>query len=165
MLTARRIGLGVIAMAAVATWFVFTPEPANSASVNLSTADYSTLIDTALSDYDANDSRTDSAPQQQVVNGWVARDLLLMIATLQNVDLLDGLGALADQNSDMTDAVSVTDDRIPALLVLVVVAICWLGITTPEPKIPTMPLGVGASAADSGVSEARRPTAGGNGEE
>lgn len=132
MLTARRVGLGVIAVAAVAVWFVLAPEATAGPTVNLTTIDYADLIDTALSDYDSNDARADTAPKQQVVNGWVARDLL-WITALQNVDLLEGIGALADQNSGLTDAVTATDDRFPALLVLVVVAVCWLGITTPQP--------------------------------
>ena len=46
-----------------------------------------------------------NAPQQQVVNGWVAKDLLTVIA---------------EQQSD-----SVTDERLPALAVLVVLATAW----------------------------------------
>lgn len=133
METARRVGLGAIAVAAVAVWFVLAPEATTGPTVNLTTIDYVDLIDTALSDYDANDERADTAPKQQVVNGWVARDLL-WISTLQNVDLLEAIGALADQNSGLSDAVAATDDRIPALLVLTVVAVCWLGITTPLPE-------------------------------
>jgi hypothetical protein len=33
-------------------------------------------ISAAITAYEANEARADSAPQQQVVNGWAARDLL-----------------------------------------------------------------------------------------
>jgi hypothetical protein len=38
--------------------------------------DYGPAINDALADYRANEGRADTAPQQEVVNGWAARDLL-----------------------------------------------------------------------------------------
>jgi hypothetical protein len=45
---------------------------------------YNELIVEAIADNAVNDSNAESAPQQQVVNGWVARDLLLLQARQQN---------------------------------------------------------------------------------
>ena len=42
---------------------------------------YARAIDAALADYAVNNDAADSAPKQQVVNGWIARDLLTVIAT------------------------------------------------------------------------------------
>lgn len=62
----------------------------------------------------------------------MARDLLSIVA-LENVDLLEAVGAVGDQTRGVASAVAVRDDRIPALLGLVVLSICWSGMTTPRP--------------------------------
>jgi hypothetical protein len=69
------------------------------------------------------------------VNGWVARDLLTIIS-YQNTDLLDAVGGLGDQNATAS-SLAVRDDRIPALLVLVVAAVAWFGITAPTAGVGT----------------------------
>jgi hypothetical protein len=125
MLTARRIGLGVIAVAAVFVYFVMEPDPPDESAVNLSPTNYSRLVETAMSDYEANDALADSAPQQQVVNGWVARDLL-QIQTLAIADLLD---AVTEENRS-GQLVTSADPRTPALVGLAVLAICLIGITS-----------------------------------
>jgi hypothetical protein len=127
---ARQIGLAVILVAAVAVWFVMAPsEPDPVTGFDPTSKTYTSLIDLTLEDYDANNDRADSAPQQQVVNGWVAKDLLTIMA-YQNTDLLDAVGGLGDQNATAS-SLAVRDDRTPALLVLVVVAVAWFGITAP----------------------------------
>ena len=88
----------------------------------------------------ANNDRADSAPQQQVVNGWVAKDLLTIMA-YQNTDLLDAVGGLGDQNATAS-SLAVRDDRTPALLVLVVVAVAWFGITAPVARREDAPVPV-----------------------
>ncbi len=130
MQLARQIGLAVIAVAAIAVWFVMAPsEPDPVSAFDPTSKTYTSLISGALDDNDANDARADTAPQQQVVNGWVARDLLTIMA-YQNTDLLDAVGGLGDQNATAS-SLAVRDDRTPALLVLVVVAVAWFGITAP----------------------------------
>lgn len=130
---ARRLGLAVLATAAVAVWFVMAPEPPDTAGgqINLSARNYANLVTQALDDFDANEARADSAPQQQVVAGWVARDLLSIIALAQ-ADMIESLGGLAEQNETVASAVAVRDDRVPALLVIAVLAVCWIGMTTPQ---------------------------------
>ena len=130
---ARRVGLAVVATAAVAVWFVIAPEPPDieGGQINLSARKYASLVAQALDDFEANEARADSAPQQQVVAGWVARDLLSIIALAQ-ADMIESLGGLAEQNESVASAVAVRDDRVPALLVLAVLAVCWMGITSPR---------------------------------
>lgn len=133
MQLARQIGLAVIAVAAIAVWFVIAPsEPDPVSAFDPNSKTYTNLIDATLDDYEANNDRADSAPQQQVVNGWVAKDLLMIMA-YQNTDLLDAVGGLGDQNATAS-TLAVRDDRTPALLVLVVVAVAWFGITAPMAK-------------------------------
>lgn len=53
-----------------------------------------------------NEERTEGAPQQQVVNGWATVDMLEIIAH------------------------RAVDERVPALLTIGVLAICWAGLTS-----------------------------------
>jgi hypothetical protein len=133
MLTLRGIGLSLLAIAAVIVWFLMAPATADIVHIfDPTSKDYSDLVSTALDSFDANEALADSAPQQQVVNGWVARDLLTIIA-YQNLDLLDAVGALGDQNAaESSSGLAVRDDRIPALLLLGVLALSWIGMTNPD---------------------------------
>lgn len=99
MTTARRVGAIVLAIAVVLVWFAMGPQ------------DRSEDISQALADYERNELRTDGAPQQQVVNGWVAKDLLTVIAEQQN------------------DAAS--DERLPALAGLLVLGVALYVLTSP----------------------------------
>lgn len=134
--TARRVGMALIGLAAIAVWFLMAPAPLDeeSAQFNLSARNYADLVTQALDEFDANAALTESAPQQQVVNGWVARDLLSIIALAQ-ADTLETLGGVAGQNEVVVSAVSARDDRVPALLTLLVVAVCWWAFTTSDVRI------------------------------
>jgi hypothetical protein len=66
----RRVGAIVLAAAAVMVLFGMAPEHTTSPS----------MISAALSDDQLNQSNAQGAPQQAVVNGWTARDLLTIIA-------------------------------------------------------------------------------------
>lgn len=116
MLIARRVGLVLIAVAALIVWFVLAPSDAVEDPD--SALGYDSLIDLALANYDLNNDNTESAPQQQVVNGWVAKDLLQIVAIE-----LDDIQRRMDAQAD--------DQRTPALIGLAVLAIAWFGITTP----------------------------------
>lgn len=132
MLMSRRVALAVLAVAAVAVWFVLEPVDEQPPSeIDATSRDYLDLIDTALSDFEANERRADSAPQQQVVAGWVIRDLET-IQAYQSVDLLEAVGALGGQ-----EPVVVRDDRTPALLLIGVLAIVVIGATSPV--LPSYP--------------------------
>jgi hypothetical protein len=100
VILARRVGAVVLVLAAIVVWFAMAPE------------DRSSDISQALTDYSLNEARTQGAPQQQVVNGWVAKDLLTIIAEQQN------------------DAAS--DERVPALAGLLVLGVALYVFTSPR---------------------------------
>ncbi len=99
MNTARKVGAVVLAIAAVVVWFTMGPE------------DRGDDIRRALADYESNELLTSGAPQQAVVNGWVAKDLLTIIAEQQN------------------DVAS--DERLPALAGLLVLGAALYVFTSP----------------------------------
>jgi hypothetical protein len=72
VILARKVGAVALSIAAVVVWFAMGPE------------DRSSDIRQALVEYELNEARTEGAPQQQVVNGWVAKDLLTIVAEQQN---------------------------------------------------------------------------------
>jgi len=100
----RRVGAVVLVIAAIAVWFGMKPSDSVA-------GEYSALISAALSADEANQGLAEGAPQQAVVNGWTARDLLTIIAR---------------QGS----APAATDDPRPsALLALAVIGIALLAFT------------------------------------
>jgi hypothetical protein len=103
MLKVRRIGAIVLALAAIAVWFSMAPD----------STDHSSDVRSALSSYELNNARTSGAPQQQVVNGWVAKDLLTVIAEEGNAS---------------------NDDRVPALVGLLVLGMALFAFTTTGSK-------------------------------
>ena len=110
----RTAGFIAISIATAAVWFALAPPAVDTEAetVGLSGLDYVDLVDQALADGVLNESRAESAPQQQVVNGWTARDLLSIIALAQ---------------ADTLSAVTTRDDRTPALIGLAALAVCWGG--------------------------------------
>ena len=68
LLLIRRVG--AVVLAAAAMWVVFNLTPADTTSYQ----DY--RVAAAMADDRANQSGAQGAPQQAVVNGWTARDLL-----------------------------------------------------------------------------------------
>lgn len=115
-MTVRRIGFAVLAFAAAIITYALGPEQPEPGNV----AGYDRQIAQALSDYEANDARTQGAPQQQVVNGWIARDMLTVLAQQTN-ELLE------------VSAPAASDDRIPLLLFVLVLAVCWQASAPPDP--------------------------------
>jgi len=114
LMTIRRIGALVLAAAAVVVVLTAGPDiPEGGGGTN-----YARLLDIARSDYDADNARTSGAPQQQVVNGWFARDAL----SLQILQLSD----LLEQTEPPP-----TDQRIPLLGLFAVLAICLYAATSP----------------------------------
>lgn len=109
MLLVRRIGLAILAVAAIAVFFLMAPEVTSE----FLTGSLNGGIDFAEETYSANADRTENAPQQQVVNGWYANDLLNVIAR-----------AAAQSPAQSTD------DRTAALLVIAVLAIALWGATS-----------------------------------
>jgi hypothetical protein len=95
----RLVGAGVLSVLAVVLWFVMAPDDV---------ADRAGDVAAALDDYRLNEAQTQGAPQQQVVNGWVAKDLLTIVAR---------------QTNDAAQADHQAADRLAAEVALGVVAL------------------------------------------
>jgi flagellar basal body-associated protein FliL len=106
----RLVGFVVLALAAVISFVVFRPK-------SPSAPDHSAQIAAALSDDATNAKSASSAPQQQVVNGWTARDLLVVQA------------ATADDQLAVAKASSDASRQIAVLVLIAVLALCWGGAT------------------------------------
>ena len=119
MIIFRRVGAAILAAAAIAVWFLMAPAEPQTPDVQTQeqVSDRSREIASALADYELNEGRTQGAPQQAVVNGWVAKDLLAIIAEQQN----DAL-TRADIPPPVPPVVP-NDERIPALIGLLVIGL------------------------------------------
>jgi hypothetical protein len=111
----RKVLLGLIALAAVVVTFGLQPD-GETVLVSAPLERYDSLIETALSDYDANNAMADSAPQQEVVNGWVAKDLLTIQAMIQ-------------ANGQEFVVQTPNDPRIEILILLGILALVVMGVT------------------------------------
>lgn len=148
----RRVGFVVLAIAAIVITFVAGPSVPDTPDADR----FSRQIEQALDDYESNDALTSGAPQQQVVNGWIARDLLTVIAE-QNTAQLE------------VAAPAATDNRVPLLLMVLVLAVCWHAATVPtalavrptsQEPVPVGPTGGSTSAGEtdtSGMSPTHSP--------
>ena len=134
----RVIGFMVLAASAVAVFLVLAPKTPTVLPSLPSATRYESLITDALAADKSNNLLTAGAPQQQVVNGWTARDLLTIIAK-QNIDLLAAQGAVVQANGNLTT--TPFDERLPALVLIGVIAICWSGVSVPRRSsaTPAMP--------------------------
>jgi hypothetical protein len=101
------VGAVLLAVAALAVWFGLTPSNTSTGALEV----YDAAISEVLSDDQENQLRADTAPQQQVVNGWTARDLLTVIARQGTVPTV------------------VEDQRPAALLLLAVLGIALIAFT------------------------------------
>lgn len=125
----RYLGFIVLAGAAAASFVYYTPKPVVSDYIVPSASTYESLISSVLADDVSNNARTEGAPQQTVVNGWTARDLLTVIAK-ENADILRAQGAVVDATGNLQT--QPFDQRIPALLLIGVLTLCWLGLSAPR---------------------------------
>jgi beta-lactamase regulating signal transducer with metallopeptidase domain len=73
------IALGLLVLAAIPMGLVGPTKP--------DTKGYDSAVSAALANAEMNNSSASGAPQQQVVNGWVARDLAV-VQIKQNNDML-----------------------------------------------------------------------------
>jgi len=132
MTSAIRIaGFAILAIAAAAVFVVLRPTAPTQTPTLPSATTYVSLISDALAADKSNNLLTSGAPQQQVVNGWTAKDLLTIIAK-ENVDILAAQGAIVDATGTLNT--TPFDERIPALLLIGVLAIAWSGLTAAQPK-------------------------------
>ena len=131
MLVVRRVGALILIAAAIAVWFFMAPDDPVVSEVQAREAvrDRASDIRSALSDAETNEIFADSAPQQQVVNGWTARDLLAIIVQQQNEALT------REEIPAPVPPVVPNDERVPALAGLLVVGLGLGLITTPKPGV------------------------------
>jgi len=108
----RQIGFGMLALVTLAVAFGLQPEGPEPTN----TSRFDRQVQQALADFDLNESRTAGAPQRQVVNGWVNRDLLTIIPRQ--------LSASMEQPS-----IPVPDPRIAYLLLILTLTAIWHGST------------------------------------
>jgi hypothetical protein len=125
----RLLGFVLLALAAGAAFVFFSPKAVVSDYSVPSASTYESLISSVLADDKVNAALAQGAPQQAVTNGWVGRDLLTVIAK-ENADILRAQGAVVDATGNLQT--QPFDQRIPALLVVAILAICWLGISAPR---------------------------------
>lgn len=129
----RALGFVALAVFAVAQFYAWQPdgpggEPLRAEpSESLSQAG---AISAALAGGELNESSADSAPQQQVVNGWVARDLLAAIGR-QNEEAAAARDTSTRNQAAQFEVQSDSFDRLSALGLATVLAIAWHGLTLP----------------------------------
>jgi hypothetical protein len=123
----RRIGAVVLIIAALGIWFGMKPAQDTKAGT------YHSAISAALDADTANNAKTEGAPQQTVVNGWTAKDLLTVIA----------------QEGASQPPV---DERPAALLVLVIIGLGLILMTT-RPDVPVLATGYSNPPVTTAVAE------------
>jgi len=128
----RLMGFVVAAIVSVVAFIALTPNVQTSTPTLPSATRYESLITEALDADRLNNLSTESAPQQQVVNGWTARDLLTIIAK-ENIDILRAQGAVVDATGTLQT--TPFDNRVPALLLIALLTLCWHGITAPRNRV------------------------------
>lgn len=149
MIIIRRIGALVLALAAIVVWFTMAPEDVETPTVQTQeqVRDRSSEISGALADYELNEARTAGAPQQAVVNGWVAKDLLTILAEQQNEAL-----TRPEVPAPLPPVVP-DDERIPALIGLAVLGLALVTATSPRSVPAGAPSRGGAQRADGAAVE------------
>lgn len=107
----RIAGFVILAVAAVVVMFAV----GSSGDAPGTTTDD---VKQALAEWNINELGADSAPQQSVSAQWAAKDLLAVIGRAE-----------ARQSGALST-------KIPALLLLGVLGLCWHGVTSPVPADP-----------------------------
>lgn len=128
--------IGLLALAGIALAIGFGDPVSRSRVTPVDSASLSSFgmqIDAAMSDFDVNNARADSAPKQQVVNGWVARDLLQIIAR-QQASSNDGLSVISRQLEQLANpAAQPIDERTIRLAVVAVLTLVWWALWSAVP--------------------------------
>jgi hypothetical protein len=151
MANLRKILLGIIAVAAVAVTFLMVPTPTTitvsptfPTTGSQSATSHSSDIAGAIANGELNNGSAQGAPQQTVVNGWTARDLLAVIGhqmdeqnsliAQSGQNSADVVAAIAASSKAQTDAIAQLaaapiDRRPTILLMLGVLALVVIGLT------------------------------------
>jgi hypothetical protein len=147
MIVVRRIGLAVLAVAAVVVFFGLAPEsavPCNSTGYYPGfSCDPSTNYSRRILDAPPAESRplifAENAPQEQASAAWAARDLLAIIALEQN-DLIRAAREDIRRFDAAQTSQAESDERLAALLVITVLAISLWGATSVGSKVDPIPV-------------------------
>lgn len=118
----RIIGFALIAIAAIVVLAITSSGTGTPSGLGSGPA-VQTDVSGALSSWQANENVASSAPQQSVVGGWAAKDLLGAIGRAQAAEL--------DNAVLLSDSSSKSNDRIAILALIAVIALCWHGATLP----------------------------------
>ncbi len=137
LLSVAVLGFALYALFGIVSWSSLgkaqsVPTTKATSTVSRSSGEGASLATAIESDFTANEARADTAPKQQVVNGWAAKDamrgLLTQTDTLaqQNADL----GAQAADNTNLLlarlDSLAATVVALLAVIALMAVAGCLL---------------------------------------
>lgn len=115
------LGLVVIGVLALLTAL-------SSDEVDYSAATFTRMAEAVESDFEANNDRAEGAPQQQVAAAWASKDAL-QVVILQAEDTNLRL-------AEIREAASRDAERTQRLIMLAVLAVCWLGIWLPFGREP-----------------------------
>ena len=85
---------------------------------------YNSAVSAALRDATTNEARSQGAPQQAVVNGWLARDLAIIQIKQANDEINQNVTRIRQTNDLL-----VLEHMIAAILVAVVLALVFVGIS------------------------------------
>ena len=126
----RLIGFTAAAVAAVAVFVAAGPD-AVTRFTPIAVEGNQELIDQAVADYQQqSEAAGDDIEVQQLVNGWVARDLLFVIANQADAtsEQIAVLSAQTVANAQAGDP----DDRVAGLLLIGVLTLAFHGATAPS---------------------------------
>ena len=120
----RNAGFVLLATVGIIIAFAASPDSDQSDGAR----SYSSQINLAEVNYEANEDSASSSVGQQVFSGWYQGDLLNIIAQQGN-DMLEMQEIIANNTS------SSVDNRPAILLALILIAIAWGAVVDPKKQI------------------------------
>ena len=120
----RNAGFVLLATVGIIIAFAASPDSDQSDGAR----SYSSQINLAELNYEANEDSASSSVGQQVFSGWYQGDLLNIIAQQGN-DMLEMQELIANNTS------SSVDNRPAILLALILIAIAWGAVVDPKKQI------------------------------
>ena len=120
----RNAGFVLLATVGIIIAFAASPDSDQSDGAR----SYSSQINLAELNYEANEDSASSSVGQQVFSGWYQGDLLNIIAQQGN-DMLEMQEIIANNTS------SSVDNRPAILLALILIAIAWGAVVDPKKQI------------------------------
>jgi hypothetical protein len=122
------IVLGLLLLVAVPFGLLGPTKPDSYDTDTYDTSAYDTAVSEALSDAASNEARSQGAPQQAVVNGWLARDLAIIQIEQANDEITQNVTRIRQTNDLL-----ILEHTIAAVLVAVVLALVCVGLIARRP--------------------------------